>query len=106
MWRARSGGNRAGGPASSPGVEVDLTSRTYQQAIAIHREVGERRFEAVHSRDFSLLLLAHGKASQARKIWCQAAAILRQIHDTEALQSSIASMRDACSKAGVRPFDE
>ena len=85
---------------------IEESERAYQQALAIHRQIGHKRFEGIHLCDYALLRLDRGRLRQARNDWRSGARILRSVGDSFELQGKTNAMREACAKAGVPPFDE
>ncbi|MBP9891042.1 MAG: tetratricopeptide repeat protein, partial [Planctomycetes bacterium] len=78
---------------------------SFEQAVAIHRETGNRRFEGVHECSWAKVQMARD-VEGARARWSKGANILKQLNDAGTLAIVTRAMRDACAKAGVRPFDE
>lgn len=75
-------------------------------ALAIHRQLGNRRFEGAHLSSYALVVLSKGGKAVARDLWREGTQILRDIGDTRLLETAISSMRKACEKAGSPAFDE
>ncbi len=64
------------------------------------------RAEGSARANFALLLLALDEANWAKLEWNKAAAMLTKAQDTRALEQFRQTMRDACARAGVKPFNE
>ena len=76
-----------------------------EDALAMHRAVGNSRFEGGQLCDFALQLLLQGMHDEARSTWLRGELILRQ-HDSPAnLEVTRRQMFDACTEAGVAPFE-
>lgn len=84
---------------------IKQAEQTSEQALAIHREVGNRRFEGLTLCNRAVLLVSAGGTPDVMDVWRQGAAILRELKDNAALERKITEMREACAKAGVEPFD-
>lgn len=80
--------------------------RTYDTALELHARVGNRRFAGIHGCERALVLLAAWRVDEAREAWNKAAATLREIGDAHDLETALEDQREACAKAGVRPFSE
>ncbi|MBE7493299.1 MAG: tetratricopeptide repeat protein [Planctomycetes bacterium] len=79
--------------------------KAYEHALGIHRETGHRKFEAAHLCAYAQFLAALGE-SGARQLWCQGAAILQQLGDTDTYHYLRNEIREVCQRAGISPFDE
>jgi hypothetical protein len=77
----------------------------FGEALSIHRETGNRRFEGVHECSWAKLQLA-GDLDGARARWRRGAKILDELKDSGTLAIVARAMREACAKAGVPPLDE
>ena len=105
LRRAAIAANRAG----KPGIAESLL----EKALAIHREVGNRSSEGLAQGNLAHLYTSTGRLElaeqnfmEARATWLEGAGILREIGDLPGLDDKTSAMRAACSKAGVRAFDE
>ncbi len=76
----------------------------YREALRIHAGTGSRKSEGMHRVDLALLLVALGRAEEARGQWRDGAAILGEIGAPE-LEAMTRAMRDECRRAGVTPFE-
>ena len=68
----------------------------YEEALVIHREVGNRSSEGV----------ALGRDSEARKAWQKGTTLLRETKDLRELERRRKAMREACRVAGCEPLPE
>ncbi|MBZ0135996.1 MAG: tetratricopeptide repeat protein [Planctomycetes bacterium] len=84
---------------------IVLADQHYQLALEITREVDNRRFLGVQQCDFAIHHLRSGRVDLAGPMWIEGVVILRDLNDAAAMKSKIATMRDACAKAGIQPFD-
>jgi tetratricopeptide (TPR) repeat protein len=78
---------------------------TFELALAINRQVGNRRFEGLVLCNYGMCLLVTGRRAEARKRWQEGAAILRELHDDTELERHAKTMRKACAKDGIEPFN-
>ena len=46
-----------------------------------------------------------GRHAEAKEVWLSAVAMLRELAYHAGIERVTASMRDACTKAGISPFD-
>ncbi|NUN48270.1 MAG: tetratricopeptide repeat protein [Candidatus Brocadiae bacterium] len=85
---------------------VVLAESLLRQAIDLDRASRSRPAEGVHLCDLASLLLGSGRHEEARLSWREGAAILRRVRDVRGIERAAAQMRDACARAGVKPFDQ
>jgi tetratricopeptide (TPR) repeat protein len=64
--------------------EVHKAIGYYEQALAITREIGDRRGEGNHLANMGLAYKRLSNLAQAQALWQQALAIYRQIQDPNA----------------------
>ncbi|MBE7493258.1 MAG: tetratricopeptide repeat protein [Planctomycetes bacterium] len=83
-----------------------LAEQTFEEALRIHARTGERRLEASCMCEAALCHLALGRIERAAAMWHAGVKVLAQIPAPEDLRLHRASMREACARAGVPPFDE
>lgn len=84
---------------------LDDADRLFAGAIDLHVSERDRRFEGLHRCEHGLVLLALGRADEARETWRRGAEILREDGLLESLEKRVAAMADACAAAGVGRFD-
>jgi len=85
---------------------AERAQQALERCMGLHRLVGNQRFAAEHLCDYALALLAANRPEHARHCWAQGETLLTDLSDIEGLNHWRASMREACTKAGVQPFDE
>ena len=78
----------------------------YRLAGSIFEELGDRRNLAVNGCNMALLELPDGDVKRAAADWARALAMLREVGDVDEAGRQAESMRKACRRAGVPPFDE
>ncbi|MEK7466404.1 MAG: tetratricopeptide repeat protein [Planctomycetota bacterium] len=79
---------------------LEQAERTFQHALSIHRQLGNRRFEGIHNCSYALCLLAMGRRREAAENWRQGMKVLTELHDDQAAESLRGDMQAACQKAG------
>jgi tetratricopeptide (TPR) repeat protein len=84
---------------------LDKAEQAYEQALKIHRELRNRRFEGSHLCDLGLCLMEQKRLQEGRSRWREGAALLQQLGDSAALERKRQHMRQACAKAGVESFE-
>lgn len=77
----------------------------FSEALAIHREVGNRGMEGKTLIAYAIQLVAEGKQEPARRNWILGASILGDVLGAHAVEKERQQMSDACTKAGMEPFD-
>lgn len=78
---------------------------SYEEALSISRQVANRRFEGLTMCDYSLLKLLMRDLVAARQTWREGAAVLDALGAHADVKRKTNSMRAACAKAEVVPFD-
>lgn len=84
---------------------LDEADRHFAAAIALHESERDRSFEGMHRCEHGLVLLALGRADEARVTWKRGADILREDGLRESLEKRVVAMTEACAAAGVGRFD-
>lgn len=83
----------------------ELAEATYLEALDIHRQSGNRRWEGLNGCHFALFLVSIGRRADAVPRWTAGIAIVRDLQDHRQMDTLLAAMRDACSKAGAPPLE-
>ncbi|MEK7468082.1 MAG: tetratricopeptide repeat protein [Planctomycetota bacterium] len=84
---------------------LEEARRQFDQALRILRDLRAVRLEGAALCDVALLELALGHPGAASGLWRRGADLLSQVEDAGELSRKTASMKDACAKAGVAPFE-